>query len=125
MLQVGRNLSLESQQSKRLRWAGSSVRGARSSATPPGAGTATLEICINSPSPEEAEQRDPGTLSYQIPLPGHPDFKVMNSSVSVESLELSTNLREVSQCLLSVIIFAYTSQFHGNLQYLLCLSIVS
>ena len=88
MLQVGRNLSLESQQSKRLRWAGSSVRGARSSATPPGAGTATLEICINSPSPEEAEQRDPGTLSYQIPLPGHPDFKVMVCSVSVESLEL-------------------------------------
>ena len=101
------------------------MRGARSSATPPGAGTATLEICINSPSPEEAEQRDPGTLSYQIPLPGHPDFKVMNSSVSVESLDLSRNLREVSQCLLSVIIFAYTSQFHGNLQYLLSLSIVS
>ena len=100
MLQVGRNLSLESQQSKRLRWAGSSVRGARSSATPPGPGTATLEICINSPSPEEAEQRDPGTLSYQIPLPGHPDFKVMNSSVSVESLELSTNLRSAS-CQLS------------------------
>ena len=85
MLQVGRNLSLESQQSKRLRWAGSSVRGARSSATPPGPGTATLEICINSPSPEEAEQRDPGTLSYQIPLPGHPDFKVSFTSVSVRA----------------------------------------
>ena len=88
---MGRNLSLESQH-KRLRWAGnnhssqtSTSRSFRLTPEPPNL-PVTFEV--NSPINDQSQDN----FSFQLPLPGHPDFKRFSLEVEEEKPSLGARL---------------------------------